>query len=481
MVKSVKHKIIVAPNSRENEMMTLGCMLTKINCLNIAADSLCSEDFYYSEHRVIFDVLRDFFIRDKATDIHLVGEELKRIEKLDDIGSTNYLTTVAQYAGISSNIEEYIELVKSKSILRKMVYAAQKIEKDALEEPSDVYGALDHAQAELFAISKSLGSRDGKHIKDILSGKASESGIPYLKELQERQESFLEKGKDVLSFTGIPTGFVDLDKTINGLGNSNFIILAARPGMGKTAFVLNIAEHVAFKHKTPVGIFSLEMGAEQLLHRMLCSQTEVESSRIQTGSITPSEYQDIVKKVNEMNRSTVIIEDQPGLRITELRARARRMKEAHDIQLLVIDYLQLLSGSSGYYGSDNRQGEISEISRMLKNLARELNIPILCCSQLSRRVEEREGHRPMMSDLRESGAIEQDADVVIFILRREYYDHYDKPGLAEIIVGKNRHGGVRTFELAFRSEFAQFANYSSIEKEPIEDNSKDFKPFMPTQ
>lgn len=479
MVEKIKHKIVVAPNSKENEMMTLGCMITRVNCLDVAADYLDSEDFYYPEHQVIFNILKDFFKNDKPADIHLVGEELKRIEKLDDIGGISYLTDVAQFAGISANIEEYVELIKSKSILRRMVYAAQKIEKDALKEPSDVYEALDHAQAELFAISKSSGSKDGKHIKDILSGKASESGFPYLEDLQNKQENFIEKGEDNLDLIGVPTGFIDLDKLINGLGTSNLIILAGRPGMGKTAFVLNIAEHVALKQKTPVGIFSLEMGAEQLLHRMICSQAGVESNKIKMGSIDTNEFQSIVKKVNEMAKSTVIIEDQPGLKVTELRARARRMKEAHDIQLLVIDYLQLLSGSSKYYGSENRQGEISEISRMLKNLARELNIPILCGSQLSRRVEERQGHRPMMSDLRESGAIEQDADVVMFILRREYYDPYDKPGLAEIIVGKNRHGKVGNVEVAFCKEFARFVNYCSSEKEPDEDNSKAFVTFTP--
>ena len=480
MSSNEKRKIRVAPNSKESEMMVLGCMLTKVNSLNVAADALHSQDFYYLEHQLIFNVLKELYKSDKPADIHLVAEELKRVEKLETVGGVGYLATLAQYVGTSAYIEEYVELIKNKSILRRMIHAAQDIEKKALDEPKDVHGALDEAQATFFHISQATNPTAGKHIKDIISGVRSESGLPYLKELEERQETYLEKGADALAFTGIPTGFVDLDRMINGLANSNLIILAGRPGMGKTAFALNIAEHVAFKHQMPVGVFSLEMSAEQLLHRMICSQAEVESAKIQTGSLNGSEYQRVVGVINRMQKTPFIIDDQPGLKITDLRARARRMKEAHDIQFLIIDYLQLLSGSNQYSGSDNRQGEISEISRMMKNLARELNIPILCGSQLSRRVEERTGHRPMMSDLRESGAIEQDADIVMFLLRREYYDPYDKPGLAEVIVGKNRHGMVGSIEVAYRKEFAQFASYTPTEEGAHEDNSAAFDAFSPT-
>ena len=478
MAEKEKFKVKVAPNSKESEMMVLGCMLTKVNSLNVSADALHSSDFYYTEHQIIFDVLKMLFKSDKPADIHLVAEELKRTDKLESIGGVGYLTTLAQYAGTSAYIEEYVELIKNKSILRRMIYAAQEIEKEALDEPSDVHGALDDAQATLFSISQQTNASAGKHIKDIISGVKAESGLPYLKELEERQETYLEKGEEALAFTGIPTGFTDLDKLINGLAPSNLVILAGRPGMGKTAFALNVAEHVSFNYKMPMGIFSLEMSAEQLLHRMICSQSEVESTKIQTGSLNGAEFQRVVQTINSMQKNFMIIDDQPGLKITDLRARARRMKEAYDIQLLVIDYLQLLSGSGSYSSSDSRQHEISEISRMLKNLARELNIPILCGSQLSRKVEERTGHRPMMSDLRESGAIEQDADIVMFLLRREYYDPYDKPGLAELIIGKNRHGKVGNVEIAYRKEFAQFANYTPTdETEP--DNSEAFEAFSP--
>jgi len=468
MPQEKKRKIKVAPNSKESEMMALGCMVTRVNSLNVAADALDATDFYYAEHQTIFSVLKTLFKNDKPADVHLVAEELKRLGKLETVGGIEYLTILAQYAGTSAYIEEYVELIKNKSILRRMIYAAQDIEEEALKEPADVHGALDDAQATFFAISQKSNATAGKHIKDIISGVKADSGLPYLKELEERQETFLEKGEKALAFTGVPTGFADLDKVINGLAPSNLIILAGRPGMGKTAFALNITEHVALKCNFPIGVFSLEMSAEQLLHRMICSQSEVASNKIQTGSLNGAEFQRVVQAIKAMQNSTIIIDDQPGLKITDLRARARRIKEAYDVKVLIIDYLQLLSGSSLYSSHDNRQHEISEISRMLKTLARDLNIPIICGSQLSRKVEERSGHRPLMSDLRESGAIEQDADVVIFLLRREYYDAYDKPGLAELIIGKNRHGQVGNIDITYRKEFAQFANYIYTEEVELE-------------
>lgn len=461
-------KVKIAPHSKEAEMMVLGCMLTSINSLNIAADALDDSDFYFSEHKVIFQVLKTAYKKDKPADIHLVAEELKRQDKLTTIGGLAYLTTLAQYAGTSAFIEEYVELVHNKALLRKMIHAAQLIEKTALEEPQDVNVALDDAQQLFFKISQSANSSAGTLITDIFSGLRSESGVPYLKELQERQERYAQKGAEEIGITGLPSHFVDLDKMINGLNNSNLMILAARPAMGKTLLALNIAENICFKNHVPVGIFSLEMSAEQLVHRIICSQAEVSSEKIKTGSLDGLEYQRIVSAVSEIQRHVMVIDDQAGLKITDLRARARRMKESYGVGFIIIDYLQLLSGSGSGRTMENRQNEISEISRMLKNLARELNIPILCLSQLSRKVEDRQGHRPMMSDLRESGSIEQDADIVMFLFRREYYDPNDKPGMAELIVAKNRHGGVGNVQLTFRKEFAQFVNYTPIKYDAME-------------
>ena len=479
-MKESPQKGLIPPSSKESEMMVLGCMLTSINGLNIAADALSPYDFYFTEHQTIFDILKAAYKQDKPADVHLICEELKRQDKLTAVGGVTYVTTLAQYAGTSAYIEEYVDVVKNKATLRRMIHVAQEIEKNALQNPQDVSLVLDEAQQKLFNIGQSVNANGGILIKEMLTGVKSTSKIPYLKELQRKQESFQIKGIDDTGITGIPTHFIDLDKMINGMAPSNLMILAARPAMGKTALALNIAENICFRNEVPVGLFSLEMSAEQLLHRLICSQAEVESDKLKTGSLNGAEFQRVVAAVNSMQKGTMIIDDQPGIKITDLRARARRMKEIHGIQFLVIDYLQLLSGSGSSKSPENRQNEISEISRMLKTLARELNLPILCLSQLSRKVEERQGHRPMMSDLRESGAIEQDSDIVMFLLRREYYDPYDKPGMAELIVAKNRHGSVGSVNLTFRKELAQFANYSGmLSAGKLDDNQAAFSSFSP--
>lgn len=455
-------KARIPPNSKESEMMVLGCMLTSVNGLNIAADFLDESHFYYTEHKIIFQVLKTAYKNDKPADLHLISEELKRLDKLKAVGGAAYLTTLAQYAGTSAYIEEYCGIVRDKAMLRNMINAAQVVEIKSFDDPENVLDVLDEAQQLFYQISQTAHSVKGKLLSEILTGVKAESQQPYLKELQERQESYAQRGPNDPGITGIPSHFIDIDKMLNGLGKSNLIILAARPAMGKTAFALNIAENVCFKSNLPVGIFSLEMSADQLVHRIICSQSDVESDKIRTGALNGAEFQRIVSAVNTMQQHVMVIDDQPGLKITDLRSRARRMKESYGIELLVVDYLQLLSGSGTMRNVESRQAEISEISRMLKNLARELNIPIICLSQLSRKVEERPGHRPQMSDLRESGSIEQDADIIMFLLRREYYDPMDKPGLAEAIVGKNRHGGIGTINLTYRKEVAQFANYTQL-------------------
>jgi len=460
-----KNQVKIPPHSKESEMMVLGCMLTSVNSVNAAADVLSDHDFYFNEHKIIFSSIKELYKKDKPVDVHLVCEELKREQKLKSTGGAAYVTTLAQYAGTSAYIEEYVKIIKDKSTLRKMINASQTIEKESLEEPADVNAALDSAQQLFFHISQATGQETAVHIKDILSGVKSSTNMPYLKMLQEKQERYLELGDEEQGISGIPTHFEDVDKLIHGFHPSNLMILAARPAMGKTALALNLAENLCFKNDLPIGIFSLEMSAEQLVHRIICSQAEVESDKIRTGSLNGIEFQRIVSTVNELQNHTMIIDDQPGLKITDLRARARRMKENYNIGFIVVDYLQLISGSGASRAAENRQLEISEISRMLKNLARELDIPILCLSQLSRKVEERAGHRPMMSDLRESGSIEQDSDLVMFLLRREYYDPNDKPGLAELIVAKNRHGAVGNINLAFRKEYAQFGNYTPLKME----------------
>lgn len=448
------------PASKESEMMVLGCMLTHQNSLAIGADNLEDNDFYYKEHQIIFSALKSSYSKDRPADVHLIAEMLKTAKTLDSAGGVAYITEVAQYAGTSAYIEEYVGIIRNKSILRKMIQAAGEIKKSAIEQPEDVNSALDDAQSMFFKISQSTNQSIGVSVKNILDGTKAESQTPYLKELQERQEKYHNRDPNEPLTTGIPSGFNDLDKLLGGLNPSNLIIVAGRPSMGKTALGINIAEHICFNLNKPVAIFSLEMTAEELLNRMICTRAEVASEKIKNGALDGAEYQRIVSAVSEMQDHTFIIDDQPGLKITDLRARARRLKEVYDIQFLLIDYLQLLSGSKSTFNTENRQTEIAEISRMLKNLARELNIPIICPSQLSRKVEERAGHRPMLSDLRESGSIEQDADCVMFIYRRDYYNASDHPGMAEIIVAKNRHGSIGDVKLAFRKEFAHFKNYA---------------------
>lgn len=476
-----KTKVRTPPNSKESEMMVLGCMLNSINGLNLAADGLNETDFYYNEHKTLFDVMKSAYRKDQSVDLHLVCEELKRQDKLKSVGGAGYIASLVQYAGTSAYVEEYIRLIKNKSILRRMIHASQSIEKTALEDPEDVLESLDEAQQLFYQIGETANHSKGVLIDQILSGIKRENGKSFLQELQERQETYLEKGDQDEGLTGIPTHFRDLDRLINGMEKSNLMILAARPAMGKTALALNIASNVCFKEKLPVGIFSLEMSAEQLVHRLICSEAEIASEKIKRGSLNGMEYQRVVGAVNEMQQYTMIIDDQPGLKITDLRARARRMKESYNIQFLVIDYLQLISGSGTNRSTESRQIEVSEISRLLKNLARELDIPILCLSQLSRKVEERTGHRPMMSDLRESGSIEQDADQIFMLFRPEYYDETNKPGLAILDVVKNRHGGVGPVTLAWKKEFAFFANYAKMPfpgmQDPIPDG--EFSAFSP--
>lgn len=478
-MKEAGEQVRVPPHSKESEMMVLGCMLTSVNALNIAADALGESDFYFVEHRLVFQVLKTSYVNDRPADVHLVCEELKRQEKLKTVGGAGYVATLAQYAGTSAYVEEYVNIIKDKAILRNMIHAAQKVEKRALDHPDDVHDALDEAQQLFYQISQTANGNAGKLIGEILNGVKAESNIPYLKELQERQEQFLLKGPQDSGITGISTHYKDLDVMLNGFNNSNLMILAARPAMGKTALALNIAENICFKGGIPVGIFSLEMSAEQLVHRLICSQAEVESDKIKTGALNGIEFQRIVGAVNGMQNHLMIIDDQPGLKVTDLRARARRMKESYGIGFLVIDYLQLISGSGSFRAQENRQNEIAEISRMLKNLARELNIPILCLSQLSRKVEERTNHKPMLSDLRESGSIEQDSDIVMFLFRREYYDPNDKPGMAELIIAKNRHGGVGSVNFTYRKEIVQFANYAPMRRDYVPENNPAFDQYSP--
>jgi replicative DNA helicase len=322
---------------------------------------------------------------------------------------------------------------------------------------------LEEVQSKLFKVSQGAYSNAGMLIGDIIKGKHSESKKSFIEELEERQNRFRETGGKDVPFDGVKTGFLDLDKLLIGLGNSHLVILAARPAMGKTAFALSIAEKVSIQSNVPVGMFSLEMTADELVTRMICSSAQIEKSKVATGNLSGDEYQKTYVAVQNLSKAQIIIDDQSRIRMGDLRVRARRMKERYNIGVLIIDYLQLISGSSSYRGDETRQTEVAEISRSMKILAKELKIPILCLAQLSRKVEERADKKPIASDLRESGALEQDADVVLLLSRPEVYDAYNKPGLAQVIIGKNRHGPIGEVDLTYLKQFARFENLSKNE------------------
>jgi replicative DNA helicase len=409
-------------DSIENEKLVLGCMLCNENNINIGMGILKSQDFYYIYHQDIFNSLQELYKEDKPGDIHLVAEKLKKKNKYNSVGGIRYLIELSQYAGTSVYIEEYIQVLKEKSMLRKLILCAKETLRQANEYPNEVKKCLENAQKSLFEISEEEICKEEKHIKDISLGKFSKSNNSYLKDLEERQKNYLEGGVSDLYYTSFPSGFNSLDNKIKGLAPSNLIIVGGRPGMGKTSFLLNIVEHVAFKEKKNVVIYSLEMSFEQIFHRMICSQAEIEGDKLITGNLTEENLQQVKEKIEMIQNSNVIIDDRTGLDIFSLKGRARRLKEVYNIDLLVIDYLQLIRSEKR---NSNRQEEISEISRELKILAKDLNIPIICASQLSRKVEERSDKTPVMSDLRESGAVEQDADNVIIKILYYYFKLYN--------------------------------------------------------
>lgn len=446
---STRKRIKVPPHSKESEMMVLGSMLTNPNSVQIGSEALEEDDFYYAEHCTIFICIKTLFENDKPADIHLVSEKLKKIDQLDAVGGIPYLVTLVQFAGTSVYVEEYAALIKDKSITRKLIKAAMEVEKLLLDDPDDIREAIDNIQEKFHKISKEKKSGIGVSAKEIYGKEDERTGVTLKYEL--------EHGRVSGTSPNIQTGFTDLDKILYGLAPQNLIIVAGRPAMGKTAFALSVVENVCFKQDIPTGVFSLEMSNEELGRRMACSLSEVPVQKVVENILTFEDKKRNEYAIKKIEKSSIIIDDTKGLKITELMSRARRMKESNGIKLLIVDYLQLISGSY-HTAKENRQQEISEISRKLKQLAGELDTPIICMAQLSRKTEERADNRPIMSDLRESGAIEQDADVVLMLLRKDYYKSDSDPGEAELIIGKNRHGGTGSIKLVFRKDLAKFAS-----------------------
>ncbi len=433
----------IPPHSTEAEQAVLGGLLVDSAALNRVVELLKPKDFYSGVHRAIYEAVIELFNKSEPVDIITVSEVLKDRGRLEEAGGRSYVMQLAASHVTSANIEYYARIIRDKSLLRSLIHAGAIVVETAFEE-DEAATAIDKAQQAIFTIAQEGMPDELTHIKDILP--------TTFEQIEERHAN---KG----TLMGVSTGFYELDTMTSGLQKSDLVIVAARPSMGKTAFCLNIASHVGLRENKPVLIFSLEMSKEQLVTRMICSEAELDAQKIRTGQITEHDFQKISNAMGRLGDASVYIDDTPGMTVMELRAKARKLKaETGDLGLIVIDYLQLMEGTGGA-SIDNRVQVISAISRGLKGIARELNAPVIALSQLSRAVESRQDKKPMLSDLRESGSIEQDADMVMFIYRDEYYNKdTERPGITDIIIAKQRNGPVGSVELLFRHNCTKFLN-----------------------
>jgi len=439
----------IPPHSLEAEASVLGGLLLDNSAWDRVGDLLSDSDFYRYEHRLVFTAVSTLVNANRAADVITVFENLQSLGKAEEIGGLAYLNSLAQYVPSSANIRRYAEIVRERAILRKLVSVSDEIATTALNTNGrPVPTILDEAEQKIFNIGEE-GSR-------MRQGFQSMGNLVV--ELLDRVEEMSQNPNDI---TGVPTGFFDLDRMTSGMQAGDLIVLAARPSMGKTALAINIAENVALKEGLPVAVFSMEMGASQLAIRIVGSIGRIDQGRLRTGKLQDEEWPRLAEAVERLRTVSLSIDETPGLTPSELRASARRLaRNCGKLGLVVVDYLQLMSGSSGGDG-DNRATELGEISRGLKMLAKELQCPVIALSQLNRGVEQRTDKRPMMSDLRESGAIEQDADVIMFIYRDDYYNKDSKePGVAEIIIGKQRNGPTGTVKLTFLKPITKFESYA---------------------
>jgi len=439
-------KDLLPPQNLEAEMAVLGSMLLNEKAISISVELLQKDYFYKESHRKIFDGICNLYNANKAVDLVTINDELKRLGVLDSIGGASFLTELVNSVPSAANVAHYARLVREKSILRSLINNATQITSLAYEYEGDVDEALDRAETLIFNIRDSKRTSNVVSLKDVIQTSIENIDQIYQKKAQ---------------VSGIPTGFVDLDSRTAGLHASDLIVVAGRPTMGKSAFAVALAEYVGVVEKIPLAFFSLEMSKEQLVQRMLCAHARVDAHKVRTGYLAPSDWPKLTAAAGKLSEASIFIDDTPAISVMELRAKARRLKAHHDIQLIILDYLQLMRGREK---AENRQQEISEISRSLKALSRELSVPVVSISQLSRAVESRSDHRPQLSDLRESGAIEQDADLVLLLLREEYYNPTpENEGIAEVIIAKQRNGPVGTMKLVFIKEYARFENLSRRE------------------
>lgn len=433
----------VLPHSTEAEQSVIGSMLMDREAIISASEIVTGADFYQHQYGVMFEAMVELFNEGKPVDLVTLQDRLKEKDVPPEISSLDFVRDIMTTVPTSVNVKSYANIVREKAVLRRLIKINEEIANTCYAGKDKLDDILAHTEKAVFDLLQSKGSGDFVPIRQVA-----------LNVLEKIEAASKNQG----SVTGIPSGFHDLDYRTSGFQPSDFILIAARPSMGKTAFVLNVVDHIAVRKNLPCMVFSLEMSKEQLVNRMLSMESNVDAQKLRTGSLTDSDWDAVVEGVGIIGNAKLVIDDTPGISISELRSKCRKMKLEHGLSIVIIDYLQLMSGS-GKGGNDNRQQEISEISRSLKALAREMHAPVVALSQLSRACETRTDHRPMLSDLRESGAIEQDADVVMFLYRDDYYNKdTEHPNEAEVIIAKQRNGPIGTVTLIWKPEYTKFVN-----------------------
>ena len=433
----------VPPHDVEAEQAVIGSMLTDMEAVISSIEVLKPEDFYREDNKLIYTAMVNLYTRSEPIDLITVKSELESMGKFDQVGGIEYLAELPEKVPTTANASKYIKIVEEKSTLRRLIKTANEIIELGYDPTEDLEDIMEGAEKKIFNLMQDKNQKGYTAIKDVLV-----DSFTNLEELYNRKQHI----------TGVPTGFIDLDYRTAGLHGSEFILIAARPAMGKSAFVLNIAANAALKANIPVAIFSLEMSKEQMVNRILCSEAMVDSNKVRTGKLDEEDWAKLAEAIGPLSETGIYIDDTPGISITEIRAKCRKLKLEKNIGLVIIDYLQLVQGSSRR-AQGSREQEIAEISRSLKILAKELDVPVIALSQLSRAVEQRPDHRPMLSDLRESGSIEQDADIVMFLYRDDYYNEdSEKKDIAEVIIAKQRSGSTGTVDLGWLGSYTKFVN-----------------------
>lgn len=444
----------IPPQNIEAELAVLGSMMSNRNAAILGTDMLRESDFYREAHAVIYQAISALQFRGKGVDILSVTEELKSMGKLEEVGGIGYVTDLPNHVIIGADVERHAEIVQEKAKLRRLIEAADMIASEAYAEEGSVVDIVDAAERRVLEVAKDERRQDM---------------IPLGEVVQSQLDEITKKYNNHSAITGIPTGFSDWDRMTSGLQPSDLILIAARPSMGKTAFTLNIAQHIAVHEKKKVAFFSLEMSKEQLTQRLLCSTALIDSNKLRTGQITSDEdWTKLSQAAAYLYEAPLYIDDTPGITVAELRSKCRRMQAEHGLDVVMIDYLQLMQGARNARAGENRQQEISEISRSLKIIARELKVPVIALSQLSRSVEARQDKRPMLSDLRESGSLEQDADIVAFLYREGYYrreEDFPTKNVTDVIIAKHRNGATGTIKLYFHGQWTRFVGMSDREYE----------------